>query len=288
MPDRALPAPFLKWAGGKRQLLPRILQLVPPRIDTYYEPFIGGGAVFFALAARRAFRRAVIGDANPELCNCYQAVRDDVDGVIAALHQYQNDRDLYYQVRAQDSSRWTPAARAARVIFLNRCGYNGLYRVNSRGKFNVPFGRYRRPVICDEAKLRAAAGALQKVRIACGDFAKLLPKVGLRDFVYLDPPTCRSRRPRRSPPTPGATSAALPKSAWGGSCACWPTVACRRCSRTPIAPPRGGSIRGSTSSGSGPAGPSTRWRAGADRSTRSWSSSASAPEAEPCSRARIA
>jgi DNA adenine methylase len=188
MSDRALPAPFLKWAGGKRQLLPRILQLVPPRIDTYYEPFIGGGAVFFALAARQAFRRAVIGDANPELCNCYQAVRDDVDGVIAALQQYRNDRDLYYQVRAQDSSGWTPAARAARVIFLNRCGYNGLYRVNSRGEFNVPFGRYRRPVICDEAKLRAAAGALQKVRIACGDFAKLLPKVGPRDFVYLDPP----------------------------------------------------------------------------------------------------
>jgi DNA adenine methylase len=188
MHDRALPAPFLKWAGGKRQLLPRILQLVPARIDTYYEPFVGGGAVFFALAARGRFRRAVLGDANAELVICYQAVQQDVDGVIAALRKYRNDHDEYYRVRAKDPARWSPAARAARVIFLNRCGYNGLYRVNSKGLFNVPFGRYRRPVICDEEKLRAAAQALRTVKIACGDFAKALAKPRPNDFVYLDPP----------------------------------------------------------------------------------------------------
>jgi DNA adenine methylase len=188
MHDRALPAPFLKWAGGKRQLLPRILDLVPARIDTYYEPFVGGGAVFFSLAARGRFRRAVIGDANAELVTCYTAVRDDVDGVIARLRKYRNDHDEYYRVRGKDPARLSPSARAARVIFLNRCGYNGLYRVNSKGIFNVPFGRYRRPVICDEGKLRAAAQALRKVKIAWGDFATMLAKPGPNDFVYLDPP----------------------------------------------------------------------------------------------------
>jgi DNA adenine methylase len=188
MHGRALPAPFLKWAGGKRQLLPRILQLVPARIDTYYEPFVGGGAVFFELAAQARFRRAVIGDANAELVTCYTAIRDEVEAVIAALGKYRNDHDQYYQARAQDPARLPPAGRAARVIFLNRCGYNGLYRVNSKGIFNVPFGRYRRPVICDETKLRAAAEALRGVEIVCGDFAKMLATPGPGDFVYLDPP----------------------------------------------------------------------------------------------------
>jgi DNA adenine methylase len=188
MHDQALPAPFLKWAGGKRQLLPRILQLVPARIDTYYEPFVGGGAVFFALAAQARFRRAVIGDANAELVICYTAIRDQVDAVIAKLRRYRNDHDAYYEERAKDPARMSPAARAARVIFLNRCGYNGLYRVNSKGLFNVPFGRYRRPLICDEGKLRAASRALRTVKIVAGDFAKLMAKPGPDDFVYLDPP----------------------------------------------------------------------------------------------------
>jgi DNA adenine methylase len=188
MHDRALPAPFLKWAGGKRQLLPRILQLAPERIDTYYEPFVGGGAVFFALTAKARFRRAVIGDANAELVTCYTAIRDNVEAVIVALSKYRNDHDQYYEVRAKDPARLSPAGRAARVIFLNRCGYNGLYRVNSKGIFNVPFGRYRRPVICDQTKLRAAAEALRGVEIVCGDFATMLAAPGPGDFVYLDPP----------------------------------------------------------------------------------------------------
>jgi len=181
-------APFLKWAGGKRQLLGHIEALLPERIDTYFEPFLGGAAVFFRLAAGRRFRRAVLADANPELVNCYQAIRDDVDGVVDELRGYRNNRVLYYRVRRRDPAKLSPTARAARLIYLNRCGYNGLYRVNSSGQFNVPFGRYHRPVICDEDRLRTASEALRDVEILCDDFANTLKRVGRRDFVYLDPP----------------------------------------------------------------------------------------------------
>jgi DNA adenine methylase len=189
MHDEA-PAPFLKWAGGKRQLLPRILALAPARIETYYEPFIGGGALFFALAAGKRFTRAVLGDANPELVSCYETVRDDVDGVIAELEKHRNTERDYYRVRQRDPGRLTPAARAARIIYLNRCGYNGLYRVNSDGRFNVPFGRYVRPKICDVPRLRAASRALQGTKLLCGDFREVLDAEGPgpSDFVYLDPP----------------------------------------------------------------------------------------------------
>jgi DNA adenine methylase len=183
-----VPAPFLKWAGGKRQLLGHIEALLPERIDTYFEPFLGGAAVFFRLAAGRRFRRAVLADANPELVNCYQAIRDDVDGVITELHGYRNNRAMYYRVRGRDPTKLSPTARAARLIYLNRCGYNGLYRVNSSGQFNVPFGSYRHPVICDEPRLQAASAALRNVEIGCDDFANTLETVGRRDFVYLDPP----------------------------------------------------------------------------------------------------
>ena len=183
-----LSTPFLKWAGGKRQLLAHIAALLPERIDTYFEPFLGGAAVFFRLAAEGRFRRAVLADANPELVNCYNAIRDDVDAVIGELQKFRNERALYYRVRGRDPSKLSTAARAARLIYLNRCGYNGLYRVNKSGQFNVPFGSYRRPVICDEDRLRAAAQALQKARIICADFARTLKKVGPGDFVYLDPP----------------------------------------------------------------------------------------------------
>jgi DNA adenine methylase len=190
MHDRATPAPFLKWAGGKRQLLPRILDLVPGRIETYYEPFLGGGAVFFALAARGVFRRAILADANPELIACYEAVRDDVEAVIRVLRNrgYRNDRDRYYAVRAMDPGGLPAPERAARIIYLNHCGYNGLYRVNSAGRFNVPFGRYHHPTICDANKLRAAARALARVELRCGDFEPALAGSRAGDFVYLDPP----------------------------------------------------------------------------------------------------
>ena len=182
------PSPFLKWAGGKRQLLPRILASVPADVNTYYEPFVGGGAVFFALAAQRRFRRAVLGDFNRELILCYEAVRDDVEAVIRALGPYRYDKSLYYEVRELDPEALAPATRAARLIYLNRCGYNGLYRVNRSGRFNVPFGRYKNPVICDEKKLRTASAALAGVKLVCQDFARTLRAPRPGDFVYLDPP----------------------------------------------------------------------------------------------------
>jgi DNA adenine methylase len=188
----AAPSPFLKWAGGKRQLLGRILDSVPERMGTYYEPFVGGGAVFFGLVARgRRFRRAVLGDANEELIRCYQAIRDDVAGVIRVLARHRYDRDLYYEVRARDPETLSDAARAARLIYLNRCGYNGLYRVNRSGKFNVPFGRYKDPIICDAPRLRAASRALEGIKLVHGDFEETLETLrGAKsgDFVYLDPP----------------------------------------------------------------------------------------------------
>jgi DNA adenine methylase len=185
IPERA-PGPFLKWAGGKRQLLPQIETLLPRRIDTYFEPFLGGAALFFRLAALGWFKRAVLADANAELVNCYQVIRDRVGEVIEALQKYRNDRRRYYAVRAKVPT--SPVERAARLIYLNRCGYNGLYRVNSKGEFNVPFGRYRRPVICDVGKLRAASAALQGVAIQVADFEATVATAGPSDFVYFDPP----------------------------------------------------------------------------------------------------
>jgi DNA adenine methylase len=192
-PPAGSPTPFLKWAGGKRQLLPRILEAVPARIRTYYEPFVGGGAVFFAivssgLAAGRRFERAVLGDANEELVRCYRAVQRDVGAVIGALRRHRYDRDHYYRVRDRAPERLSDAGRAARLIYLNRCGYNGLYRVNRAGRFNVPFGRYKDPVICDAPRLEAAARALAGVTLVCDDFERTLRGARSGDFVYLDPP----------------------------------------------------------------------------------------------------
>ena len=181
-------APFLKWAGGKRQLLAHIAALLPERIDTYFEPFLGGAAVFFRLAAGEGSGAPSSPTRTPSWSTAIKAIRDDVDGVIGELGSSVTTRDLYYRVRRRDPSKLSPTERAARLIYLNRCGYNGLYRVNSSGQFNVPFGRYLRPVICDEARLRAASAALKKARIVCGDFASTLKKVGPGDFVYLDPP----------------------------------------------------------------------------------------------------
>ena len=180
------PQPVLKWAGGKRRLVPDILAALPERIDTYYEPFLGGGAVFFALAAARRFRRAVLSDQNPDLVCVYEASRDDVVGVIDALSGMRHSEAEYYRVR---SSRPRAAARrAARIIYLNKTGYNGLYRVNRSGHFNVPFGRYVRPKICDADNLRAVAGALQGVEVLVSDFEAVVAGARNGDAVYFDPP----------------------------------------------------------------------------------------------------
>lgn len=178
--------PLLKWAGGKRQLLEQICRRLPEKIDTYYEPFVGGGAVFFSLAEKGRFRRAVLSDQNDELICTYRAVKEDVGAVIRELRKLPHSEDDYYEVRA-----WKPrsaAKRAARMIYLNRTGYNGLYRVNRSGQFNVPFGRYVRPNICDEDRLRAAARAFSGVELLVSDFSRAAQKSRSGDAVYFDPP----------------------------------------------------------------------------------------------------
>jgi DNA adenine methylase len=185
--------PIVKWAGGKSRLLRELVARVPTRIRTYAEPFAGGAALFFALASERSrgarsFERAVLADRNEELVACYRAVRDDVGAVIDALAGMSYDRDLFYEVRAQSTAKMPDAARAARFIFLNRTCFNGLWRVNSGGHFNVPFGKYKNPRILDEEGLKSASRALAGVEIGSSDFAEVTRELGRGDFVYLDPP----------------------------------------------------------------------------------------------------
>lgn len=183
--------PIVKWAGGKARLLGSLLPHVPAAIDTYVEPFAGGAALFFALASGDGgprFRRAVLADQNAELVACYRAVQRDVEGVIRALGGYRYDRDLFYETRELDTSGMSDVERAARLLFLNRTCFNGLWRVNAAGKFNVPFGRYENPRILDAEGLREASRVLAKVDIVHGDFTRATKKLGEGDFVYFDPP----------------------------------------------------------------------------------------------------
>jgi DNA adenine methylase len=184
--------PILKWAGGKTRLLPAILSKLPSQIGTYYEPFVGGAAVFFALAAEKRFKRAVLADKNRELIDVYKGVKSDVDGVIHLLRNYarRHDQDTYYATRELSPESLDLAQRAARLIYLNKTGYNGLYRVNRSGQFNVPFGRYTNPAICNEPRLRAAAAALSArgVSIKVADFERVSERAEPGDAVYFDPP----------------------------------------------------------------------------------------------------
>jgi DNA adenine methylase len=173
--------PFLKWAGGKQWLAARLVGLMPHQQCTYYEPFLGGGSLFFAARPRKA----VLGDINQRLVETYQAVRDCVDDVIPILSRWGNDEETYYKVRATQfqDALW----RAAQFIYLNKTCWNGLYRVNRQGEFNVPFGYNGRKVF-DEAGLHEASELLQNAAIACCDFPQLLTTATAGDFVYLDPP----------------------------------------------------------------------------------------------------
>ncbi len=181
-------APFLKWAGGKSKLTAAILGYAPLRCATYFEPFLGGGAVFFAMASAQRFRRAIISDTNGELVNCYRVVRDEVDALLVALEAHRYDQEHYYRVRSWDPASLTPVECAARTIFLNKTGFNGLYRVNSKGLFNVPFGRLTKPNFRDEPLLRAASAVLAGIDVRRGDFEDIIADVRRGDFVYLDPP----------------------------------------------------------------------------------------------------
>jgi DNA adenine methylase len=177
--------PFLKWAGGKKQLLPELLKHIPHAFDKYLEPFVGGGAVFFHLRPSSS----ILSDSNEELMNTYTVVRDNVDSLIQELGNYSNEEKFYYLVRELDPSDLNAVQRAARTIYLNKSCYNGLYRVNKSGKFNVPFGRRKNALICDESKLRLASVALRGVELVCDDYKAVLRRYAKPgDFVYLDPP----------------------------------------------------------------------------------------------------
>lgn len=182
--------PFLKWAGGKRQLLPEIRKLIPSRINTYYEPFIGAGAVFLNLQPQRA----VINDINSELMNVYQVIKDNIDSLIEDLPKHKNDKEYFYQIRNLDRDpqyrNMSPVERASRIIFLNKTCFNGLYRVNSKGYFNVPFGYYKNPKILEEMLLRSVHEYLNRAHIILlnTDFGDAVFEAKKGDFVYFDPP----------------------------------------------------------------------------------------------------
>lgn len=177
-------APFLKWAGGKGRLLGQYQAFFPKRFSRYYEPFVGAGAVFFHLAPKHA----VLSDTNPDLVACYQVLKHDVDDLVELLRMYRHDKDFYYHVRELDAATLSPVQRAARMIFLNKTCFNGLWRVNRRGQFNVPFGDYKNPKILDEENLRAVSAALQHVEILHSPFDHVLEVARKGDFIYMDPP----------------------------------------------------------------------------------------------------
>jgi DNA adenine methylase len=182
-------APIIKWAGGKRQLLPVILPRLPQRIRTYYEPFAGGAAVFFALAKAGRFQRAVLGDANADLTNIYICVRDEPAAVLAELrkHAKANSEKHFYAQRPLMIGDYSVRG-AARFIYLNRTCFNGLFRVNKAGEFNVSWGKYAAPRIADVDGIERASSALQGVEIVNGDFSVSVMAAGRGDAVYFDPP----------------------------------------------------------------------------------------------------
>ena len=187
-----LTQPFLKWAGGKRQLLPAIKEYVPQKCSQYYEPFVGAGAVLFSLQPKKS----VINDINRELIDCYRVIKDNPEELLELCqqHRQKNSQEYYYWLRGQDRQDdfkdRSPTERAARIIYLNKTCFNGLFRVNSSGQFNVPYGNYSNPVIADPAVIRSVSAYLNQrdVRILEGDFAKAVATARKGAFIYFDPP----------------------------------------------------------------------------------------------------
>ncbi len=182
--------PVVKWAGGKRQLLNVIEKYIPRKITTYYEPFVGGGAVLFSLQPKRA----IINDFNSELINVYLTIKNNVDELIADLSTHRNEEDYYYRVREMDRTgeleQLNDVQKASRIIFLNKTCYNGLFRVNSQGQFNTPFGKYKRPNIVNDIVLKAVSKYLNNndITLLNGDFEDSLRGIRKNAFIYFDPP----------------------------------------------------------------------------------------------------
>lgn len=191
MAKNILIQPFLKWAGGKRQLLKEIEKYTPQKLTgTYYEPFLGGGAVLFHLQPKKA----IVNDFNTELINAYKVVRDNVDELIEDLSKHKNTADYFYNIRSLDRSpdfeNLSKVQRASRLIYLNKTCYNGLFRVNSNNEFNTPFGNYKNPNIVNEPVLRAVSNYLNSADITFlnGDFEKAVKGIRKGAFIYFDPP----------------------------------------------------------------------------------------------------
>lgn len=180
--------PFLKWVGGKSQLLPNLAKRCPKVFNKYFEPFVGGGALFFHLQPENA----VLSDINAELINTYQAIRDDVAGVIKELRNHKYEKDYFYEIRGWDRldsySKLGRNKRAARLIYLNKSCFNGLHRVNSQGQFNVPFGKYTNPTIVDGENLKNCSEVLRNVELKCESYQTATVAARKGDFVYFDPP----------------------------------------------------------------------------------------------------
>ena len=183
--------PVLKWAGGKRQLLPEIIKYIPTKgIKTYYEPFLGGGAVLLHTQPKKA----IVNDTNTELINVYSIIRDKVGELIENLSKHKNEEDYFYKVREMDRTgeleEMSDVQKASRIIYLNKTCFNGLFRVNSRGEFNTPFGKYKKPNIVNEIVLRAVSNYLNKntVKFFNVDFEESLKGIRKESFVYFDPP----------------------------------------------------------------------------------------------------
>lgn len=190
MKKNKLIAPFLKWVGGKRQLMSAINELLPEKWTTYYEPFIGGGAVLFDIQPKKA----VINDLNKELINVYEVIKNHPDELILDLKTHKNESDYFYDIRALDREssfkNLSNIKKASRVIFLNKTCYNGLYRVNNSGEFNSPFGKYKNPNIVNETTIRAVSRYLNNnnVTILNEDFESAVKGIRKGAFVYFDPP----------------------------------------------------------------------------------------------------
>ena len=173
--------PIMKWAGGKTQMLGDIMPKIPQKYGKYIEPFIGGGALFFALSPDKA----IIADSNPELINMYRQVADNVEIVVSYLKKYKNTKEDFYEVRSLDWLKLKKEEAAARTIYLNKTCFNGLYRVNKKGQFNVPFGKYKAPNFCDAEALYTASDVLKKATITCGDYLSVLKEYAEPgDFIF--------------------------------------------------------------------------------------------------------
>lgn len=177
--------PFLKWAGGKTQILPTIRRFIPTIFKRYFEPFVGGGALYFDLGPTQAY----LSDTNPELINCYNVVKESPEQLLSLLSTYAVSEEEFYRIRKIDPETLPNVERAARLIYLNKTCYNGLYRVNKQGHFNTPFGGHKNPRLVDPDNLRKASKLLKEAAVFCADYYEVLTKEAeAGDFIYLDPP----------------------------------------------------------------------------------------------------